>query len=123
MMPRPALSMEWTALRSASKSLCWDAKFLTSDLKCEAVSSVIRPRHTKVKVPSGQIFCTMVRPCSGPEAGFDIQIPPKGLTALLRAESELRQRETSLIDGSKLFAILMPALYEPHMLLQAFGGQ
>ena len=76
MMPRPALSIEWTALRSASKSLCWDAKFLTSDLKCGAVSTVIRPRQTKVNVPSREMLCSMVRLWS--EARFvGIQIPPK----------------------------------------------
>jgi len=78
MIPRPALSTEWTALRSASKSLCWDAKFLTSDLKWVAGSSVMRPRQTRVKVPSGETLCPMVKPWSGAEAGFvDIQKPPK----------------------------------------------
>jgi hypothetical protein len=77
MLPRPALSTKWTALRSARKSLCWDTRLWTSDLKWVAVSSVMRPRQTRVRVPSGETLCSIVNVKSGEGTGFvDIKITP-----------------------------------------------
>jgi len=106
MTPRPALSTEWTALRSASKSLCWDAKFLTSDLKWLAVSSVMRPRQTRVRVPPSETVCSIINLQCGEKTACFSMVSPILLSKLpattCRAPSNIkRTRAQKRIIGAR----------------------